>query len=119
MNNYNPSGYYSNGYQPSYQNQYQNQGTDDRIWVPNENAAESYLIAPNGFVRLWDANKPCFYEKRADASGRPLPIEIYEYKKREIAPMGNTFEDRFNELEKRIVALEGVKNEPAESNADD
>ena len=35
-------------------------------------SAEAYLVAPNGFVRLWDANKPMFYEKRADALSKKI-----------------------------------------------
>lgn len=68
------------GYYPNYSQQYQQtQDTDSRIWVQNETSAEAYLVAPNGFVRLWDANKPVFYEKRADASGRPYLMDVYEY----------------------------------------
>lgn len=96
---------------------YNYQPTDDRIWVQNETAAESYLIAPNGFVRLWDANKNCFYEKRADGSGRPLPLEIFEYKKKENANSID-LDGRFKALEERILALEGVQN-VSESNAND
>lgn len=78
--------YYQN-YQPNYQNyggniQTQNtQPQDERIWVQNETSAEAYLLAPNGFARLWDSSNNRFYEKRADATGRPLPMDIYEYKR--------------------------------------
>lgn len=99
---------------PTYQN-YQPK-TDDRIWVQSELAAESYLVAPNSFVRLWDSNLPCFYEKRTDVSGRPLPMEKYEYKKVTAAPVGG-IEDQLKALEERIKALEGVGHE--QSNADD
>ncbi len=55
---------------------------DDRIWVQGENAATAYLVAANGFVRLWDSTAPVFYEKRADAQGKPFPIVAYDYKRR-------------------------------------
>lgn len=42
-----------------------------RIWVPNMQAANDYLVAPNGAVDLWDMNAPVVYLKQADASGRP------------------------------------------------
>lgn len=65
------------------------QPTDERIWVQGQNAAEAYLVAANGFVRLWDSSKPVFYEKRADASGRPS-MEMFEYKRKgsEMPSMG-------------------------------
>jgi len=64
------------------QQQQQPTSTDERIWVQSEQAAEAYLVAPSSFVRLWDSNKPIFYEKRADATGKPFPMEIYEYSRR-------------------------------------
>lgn len=54
---------------------------EETLYVPNEQAAESYLMAPNSFVRLWDANQPVFYEKRTDPQGRPFPMEKYTYQK--------------------------------------
>lgn len=80
---------------------------DERIWVQNETGAESYLVAANGFVRLWDSNKPYFYEKRADASGRPFPIVAYRYEK--VEPQVESkieYEDKIKSLESRIKALE-------------
>lgn len=93
----------------------QNTPQDERIWVQNETSAEAYLVAPNGFVRLWDSNKPVFYEKRADASGRPYPIEVFEYKRRQApAPqveecMPSDLDARFEALSKRIEVLENAK----------
>lgn len=54
---------------------------DEVIYVPNQQAAESYLMAPNSFVRLWDAQMPRFYEKRTDQQGRPFPMDVYEFHK--------------------------------------
>lgn len=87
MANFNGYGGFMN--QPQFQSMYQApvfqqqpaQQLDERIWVANEQAAESYLVAPNSFVRLWDSNKNQFYEKRSDASGRPMPIECYKYER--------------------------------------
>lgn len=36
------------------------QSNDERIWVQGKNAAEAYLVAANGFVRLWDSNGQVF-----------------------------------------------------------
>lgn len=91
---------------------------EERIWVPNQQAAEVYLMAPNSFVRLWDSNANVFYEKRTDASGRPS-MEAFEYARR--APQeppriavpaadGKMYEERIQALEKRIIALEEGNN---------
>lgn len=106
------------------------QNQDERIWVQNSQAAESYLLAANGFVRLWDASKPVFYEKRADATGRPFPMIAYEYKQiipkseAEASEATNIYTEKLEALEQRISALEnakrGTKNaKQHESNADD
>lgn len=137
---FNPYG----GFYPSYQmnmqpasapaysmNQYQQpqQATqDERIWVQNATAAEAYLVAPNSFVRLWDSSRPVFYEKRADATGRPLPIEVYEYTKR--SGMQTQAQDishidygkEIESLKARLTALESMKegkaNDKSKSDAD-
>ena len=107
-----------------YQNQNQ-PAQDERIWVQNQMAAEAYLVAPNGFVRLWDASKPVFYEKRADVTGRPMPLDVYKYEKTSIQAnlSDNSTIDYRNELDglmRRVEALEkGLKNANAESNTDD
>lgn len=112
--------------QPIMQPQRQEQTNDDRIWVQNASAAESYLIAPNSFVRLWDANKPVFYERRADATGRPLPMECYEFKRisaqnQEISTnTENVLREEIRALNDRISALERKENaHVSESDADD
>lgn len=94
---------------------------DERIWVQNETAAESYLVAPGGFVRLWDSAKQVFYEKRADNSGRPYPMDVYEYTRREEKTETVDYADMISKLEARIEALEGKrgKSNGTKSNADD
>lgn len=137
MYGYNP---YLQNYQPNFQNfggnipqQNNNTPQDDRIWVSNQQAGESYLISPNGFARLWDSSTNRFYEKRADATGRPLPMEIYEYTK--VSPQISNFgkeannlsiEDinaRFEAINERIDTLEkakkGAVKNGTKSNGDD
>ena len=72
--NYQPMNYQQNQQQSSQSSQ------DERIWVTSQSAAEAYLVASNGFVRLWDSSCNKFYEKSADYSGRPYPMKVYEYK---------------------------------------
>ena len=100
---------------------------DERIWVQGEAGANAYLVASNGFVRLWDAQAPVFYEKRADATGRPS-MDIYEYTKRGSQKpqidnfnndTNNLLDEQIKALEKRICALEEKKNVKRKPNADD
>ena len=59
--------------QPVQQPQQQNQPTyyTGRIWVNNRGEADSYPVAPNNAVDLWDRNGTVLYQKKADATGRP------------------------------------------------
>lgn len=91
--------------QPSYNQQQTPQ--DDRIWVQSKQAAEAYLVAPGGFVRLWDSNTNVFYEKRTDASGRPLPLDEYEYtKKQALVSTPTDYSKELKELTDRVKSLE-------------
>lgn len=67
------------------------------IWVPNSQAAEGYLVAPNSAVVLWDSSAPVVYLKQADASGMPQPLRIFDYTERgKIAPQkAETADGRF------------------------
>mgnify|MGYP003293529492 CR=1 FL=1 len=87
------------------QYQAQTPSPDERIWVQNETAADSYLVAPNGFVRLWDASVNRFYEKRADATGRPLPMDVYEYSKKN-GPAPEPIKEDDSDIRKEIAALQ-------------
>lgn len=64
-NNYFPTGYYQ---YPQYQPQ---QTSNSIVWVGSEAEAQSYPVAPNNAVVLWDSSKASVYLKQADASGRP------------------------------------------------
>ena len=57
---------------PAYQPQNQS-----IIWIPNEQAANDFIVAPNNAVTLWDMNSPVVYVKKADASGKPT-ITTYD-----------------------------------------
>lgn len=123
---YQSGGYYPQNYFPQMQTPVQQmpigqtaaqpQATqDDRIWVASESAAEAFLVAANGFVRLWDSNKPVFYEKRADMNGRPMPLVAYEYKIKDSGPAPEAvsagFEQRLAAVEEKLKQMEVVKND--------
>lgn len=48
------------------------------IWVQGEQAAKSYLVAPNSTVQLWDSEEKVIYLKSADASGMPS-MKVLDY----------------------------------------
>lgn len=61
-----------NAYQPpTMPGQSTQQAAPSIIWVPNAQAAEGYLVAPNSAVVLWDSSAPVVYLKQTDASGKP------------------------------------------------
>ena len=78
-------------YYTPYQNQYYTQlaqtynpvpaqqNNNGIIWIQGENAAKSYMVAPNTTVLLMDSESQRFYLKSSDASGMPLPLIIFEY----------------------------------------
>lgn len=53
------------------------------VWAQGEQAAKSYPVAPGSKLLIFDSESPTFYIKMADQAGRPLPLEIYDFKKRE------------------------------------
>ena len=58
--------------------QSQQTGNSSMIWVQGEQAAKSYLVAPNSSVVLFDSEDKIIYLKSADASGMPS-MKILEY----------------------------------------
>ena len=124
---YNPNYYQQytapvQSYQPYQQTQpvqQAQQAQDDRIWVANEAAANAYMVVANGFVRLWDSSQPIFYEKRADASGRPYPMVVYEYAPRtapaqtekQIDLSGYVTREEFESWKQSMMRQEDTKNE--------
>lgn len=56
------------------------------LWVLGQTEAESYPVAPNNTVTLWDKNNPTIYIKSANAQGVPS-IRILDFIER--APNGS------------------------------
>lgn len=79
---------YYNGFPATYQPMFQapamqtaqpaQQQQNGIIWVQGEQAAKSYLVAPNSTVQLWDSEEKVIYLKSADASGMPS-MKILDY----------------------------------------
>lgn len=89
------------------------------VWVPNEQAAREYLVAPNSAVTLWDSSSPVVYLKQADASGKPS-LKIYDLVERSQRPVQSPQApaveyaplSRLEALEARINELTVVKEAP-------
>lgn len=78
---------YNNGFPMTYQPIYQQyipptpqpqQSNNSLIWIQGEQAAKSYLTAPNTTVALWDSECQRIYLKSTDASGMPS-MKTLEY----------------------------------------
>ncbi len=68
------------GFQPQMQTPAQNQPAQNSIiWIQGEQAAKSYMVAPNTTVLLMDSESQRFYLKSSDASGMPQPLRVFEY----------------------------------------
>lgn len=90
------------------------------VWVPNEQAAREYLVAPNSAVTLWDSSAPVVYLKQADASGKPT-LTTYDLVERSQRPVqAQTVEyaplARLEALEARLDAL-AAKEKPVTKKA--
>jgi hypothetical protein len=55
--------------------------TNDMIWVLGEVEAQSYPVAPNNTVTLWDKNQKTIYIKSANAQGVPS-MQILDFTER-------------------------------------
>lgn len=124
--------------QPQYVPQYQSQMTqptnDMMIWVLGQTEAESYPVAPNNSVVLWDKSNPTIYVKSVNSQGVPS-MRVLDFKERVDAPpqpqeqpqthackcgdkfvSKSDFEDlkaKFEELMSRYEALETKSSERA------
>ena len=132
---YQQPNYYGNGAVPDMLNQqkiqYQQmptptpmQPTNDMLWVLGEVEAQSYPVAPNNTVILWDKNRPTIYIKSANAQGVPS-IRILDFVERSInapkTPADESFntpdnfvtKDEFNALKGKLEDLTAKFNETA------
>ena len=56
-------------------------GANDMIWVLSEGEAQSYPVAPNNSVILWDKNSDVVYIKSVNAQNVPS-FRVLDYKER-------------------------------------
>ena len=97
--------------------------TNDMIWVLSEVEAQSYPVAPNNSVILWDKNNDVVYIKSVNMQGVPS-MRILDYKERTAenankgsekheCQCGNKFVsiDKFEALQGEFKALRGELEE--------
>ena len=119
--NQNQFGQYQQQMQMPMQNQPTPQPSNDMIWVLGEIEAQSYPVAPNNTVTLWDKNETTIYIKSVNAQGIPS-MRILDFSERvPNAPKtaekhecqcGNKYasKEQFEALEKKFEALEAKFN---------
>ena len=81
------------------------------IWA-SEQEAQTYPIAPNSAVTLWDRDKRVIYLKQADATGRAT-MRVLDYTERtasqtEAAPGADTTATK-QDAEAILAALKGIE----------
>lgn len=119
--NQNQFGQYQQPMQMPMQNQPAPQPSNDMIWVLGEIEAQSYPVAPNNTVTLWDKNETTIYIKSVNAQGIPS-MRILDFserapnapktKEKHECQCGDNFvsKDKFAALEKKFEALEAKFN---------
>lgn len=95
-----PNGQYyqspNSNYNPTYQMAQAPQPVNNlsRInWVQGQAGANAFPLGPGESALLMDSEDSVLYVKSVDASGRPLPLEIYDLVKRNtVVPMSRSNE---------------------------
>lgn len=86
------------------------QQTAPIIWVPNSQAAENYMVAPNNAVVLWDSSAPVIYLKQCDASGKPT-LKTYDLVERTEGNQSQKLDDNNDEINKIKNEIASIKSE--------
>lgn len=73
-------------------------------WVQGEQAAKSYLVAPNTTVALWDSEAQTIYLKSTDMSGMPT-IKTLDYTIRETQPTAQPVSAAINHVDMQGYAM--------------
>lgn len=88
---------------------------NDVLWVLNKNEADSYPVAPNCSVVLWDKNAPTIYVKSMSANGVPS-MRILDFTERTEITQNSSLTNE-NKLEDKFVTISQFND--LKSNFDD
>ena len=80
------------------------------VWVNGFEMAVNWPVPAGSNVMMMDSQSPVMYVKTVDASGRTMPIEVYDLVKREPTP-GDSYITR-SEVEALFEKYLGEKNRP-------
>lgn len=81
---------------------------NDMIWVLSEIEAQSFPVAPNNSVTLWDKNKDTVYIKSVNMQGVPS-IRILDYTERTAENAPKTHLDHVCQCGSKFVSKEDFK----------
>lgn len=82
--------------------------TNDMIWVLSEGEAQSYPVAPNNSVILWDKNSDVVYIKSVNAQNVPS-FRVLDYKERTADNASKTPEKHECQCGSKFVLKEDFK----------
>lgn len=82
--------------------------SNDMIWVLSEVEAQSYPVAPNNSVILWDKNNDVVYIKSVNMQGVPS-MRVLDYKERTADNAAKTHEDHECKCGSKFVSKEDFK----------
>lgn len=85
-----------------------NQPYNDMIWVLSEIEAQSFPVAPNNSVTLWDKNKDTVYIKSVNMQGVPS-IRILDYTERTAENAPKTHVEHVCQCGSKFVSKEDFK----------
>ncbi len=85
-----------------------NQPYNDMIWVLSEIEAQSFPVAPNNSVTLWDKNKDTVYIKSVNMQGVPS-IRILDYTERTAENATKTHAEHVCQCGSKFVSKEEFK----------
>ena len=83
-------------------------GANDMIWVLSEGEAQSYPVAPNNSVILWDKNSDVVYIKSVNAQNVPS-FRVLDYKERTADNTPKTPENHVCQCGSKFVSKEDFK----------
>lgn len=94
--------------------------TSGIIWVNSEQEAQTYPVAPNNAIALWDVSGKGVYLKQADATGKPT-IRVYDLVERTSEPVQPEAQPEYitkQEYSKVVGAVKQIAEEVKQLKAD-
>lgn len=110
------------GYQPQMPQAYQTPQTQPQQginWVQGMAGAKAFMVAPGQTAFLMDSEGQTFYMKSADQSGMPT-LRVFDFQERtQQAPMAPQNNGAYEDLAKRVTALEAALMPRKEASANE